>query len=171
MSPSVCNSLSGLCNSRPALNLDDLFFRLYYRFTSVLLLLASVLTLLREWSVDSIDCSVPSSAVSASTVVGSEVAHYRINTYCKLANQFIPLTPQSCLSPPGNITAASTGASLWLQLPKYQWFAWIFFVASLALYLPHLLWKCCNQTMVKSVSTVRFARRSKSQFRFGSPGQ
>ncbi|KAH9399432.1 hypothetical protein TYRP_017844 [Tyrophagus putrescentiae] len=51
MSPSVCSSVSRLCNSsRPVLTLDDLFFRLYYRFTSVLLLLASVLTLLREWS-------------------------------------------------------------------------------------------------------------------------
>lgn len=173
MSPSVCSSVSRLCNSsRPVLTLDDLFFRLYYRFTSVLLLLASVLTLLREWSVDSIDCSVPSSALPASTVVGSEVAHYRINTYCKLANQFISVTPlnQSCGHLPLNISAVSAD-NVWLQLPKYQWFAWIFFVASLALYLPHLLWKCCNQTMVKLVTTVRFARRSKSQFRFGSPDQ
>lgn len=160
MSPLACNSF---CRRRAVLVLDDLFFRLYYRFSSLFLLLASVLTLLREWSVDSIDCSVPSWALAASTVVGSEVGHYRINAYCKLNNHFLPIT---CL--PGNMTVSLAGTS-WLHLPKYQCFAWIFFVASLALYLPHLLWKCANQTMVKFVSTVRF-RRSKSQFRFGSPG-
>lgn len=164
MSPLACSSL---CNrTRAVLVFDDLFFRLYYRFSSCLLLLASTLTLLREWSVDSIDCSVPTSALPASTAVGSEVAHYRINAFCKLNNHFLPITSSSCLQT--NLTS-SQSANIWLHLPKYQWFAWIFFVAALALYLPHLLWKCCNQTMVKFVSTVRF-RRSKSQFRFGSPG-
>lgn len=163
MSPLACNSM---CNRRAVLVFDDLFFRLYYRFSSFLLLLASVLTLLREWSVDSIDCSVPTSALPESTVVGSEVAHYRINAYCKLSNHFLPISSQSCLA---NVTTSGSATNIWLHLPKYQWFAWIFFVAALALYLPHLLWKCCNQTMVKFVSTVPF-KRSKSQFRFGSPG-
>src|SRR5699024_6638696 len=116
-----------------------IFFRLYHRVLSSLLLLASVLVLLREWSIDSIDCSVPTAAFPHSTAVGSEVSHYRINHYCKLQNTFLSIA--TC----ANLTEIEDPTRLqWSEIPKYQWFALIFLTAAIVFWMPHLVWSCCN---------------------------
>lgn len=168
--------LRPLCGpSRPALTLDDLFFRLYHRVTSSILLLSSLIILVREWSVDSIDCNIPSSIITALTSPGNsgaEVSYYRINAYCKLHNTFLPVSSNGPCLPNNSLTVqGAPNSGQFGALPKYQWFSLLLFTASIALLIPHLLWSCCNRSMVKSVANGRFRRSRSTMGRFSLPGK
>src|SRR6218665_2052192 len=68
---------------------DDIFFRFYYRYTGTILFIISILIVLREWSVDAVDCNIPATVVTEITTVGADISSYRMNSYCKMHNRFI----------------------------------------------------------------------------------
>ncbi|KAI2795784.1 hypothetical protein RDWZM_004582 [Blomia tropicalis] len=132
---------------------DDIFFRFYYRFTCIILLILSIIIIIREWSVDSIDCNVPASVIIDLTGSGGELSYYRLNAYCRMHNRFIRYTEQNSWCT--NTTFMANQEAI---IPKYQWFALILFCSCILLYVPHLLWKCTNRSMIKSVIFNRFQR-------------
>ena len=107
---------------------------------------------LREWSDDAVDCNIPATVVTEITPVGGEVSSYRLNSYCKMHNRFITFDNYHLNSGNCNKSQAIPITNRKIKtIPRYQIFALIIFCSSIIVIIPHILWKCSNKSMIKSV--------------------
>ena len=148
--------LSGQNIIHGPLKFVDCYQRFHHIHTAFILLVLCVVITLREWSIDSIDCSLQQQQPESSTINPDIFSTYYYNNYCKLHGQFISF---GCNKSSSSSSFTELGYT-WLnrssneeenhqsrsidnyELPSYQWFSFLLFIFAILLQLPYQIWKC-----------------------------
>ncbi|XP_055909973.1 innexin inx7 [Eupeodes corollae] len=147
-------------------SIDNFFFKLHYRFTFLILLIATVLITSRQYIGEHIKC------------ISDTISEHVINTFCFVTTTFRVVRHF-------NITALETGAIFQPGIGPYhfneepikrhayyQWVPFILFGQALCFLVPHIMWKRWEGDRVKKLiirlKTASISRYVHSKFKFGN---